>query len=360
MSPEQIRGDAHLMDGRSDIYSLGAVLYELLAGRPLFRAADFTEYYELILRREPRPLRSLDDTIPEELDKICLKCLAKDIRDRYATAQDLARDLNAWSSRKGQVHSGSAWLRGAVALSLALSLVAGAAVLFQRIAPLSGGQANAPSVTPLEQIAATAPKSPATPGAPVVKELVWPQGTTLSQWEVLPTTQQLKVYCDSVSLLQLGATEAEDWELSATLEQVTGTGRVGLFLGYRKDPQGGTASFELIRLMVLGDKEYLNRRIEKHQSDATFDPLVGDTLASARLETHRRQNTLRLVVRGNRLREVYFNGVAIPELADVATSPPTSGAYGVFNRQSDVVVSELLFNGRAIPLLDSTLPRELP
>src|SRR5262249_46521604 len=77
MSPEQICGDTHLMDGRADIYSLGVVLYELLTGRPLFRADDLAGYRELILRREPRPPRSIDDTIPEELERICLKCLAK-------------------------------------------------------------------------------------------------------------------------------------------------------------------------------------------------------------------------------------------------------------------------------------------
>src|SRR5262249_59024479 len=95
MSPEQISGDTHLMDGRADIYSLGAVLYELLTGRALFRAGDIDEYRELILRREPRPPRAIDDTIPQELERICLKCLAKQVRDPYRTPQDLANHPNA-------------------------------------------------------------------------------------------------------------------------------------------------------------------------------------------------------------------------------------------------------------------------
>jgi serine/threonine protein kinase len=353
MAPEQIKGDTHLMDGRADLYSLGAVFYELLAGRPLFQADDFDEYRELILRREPRPLRSLDDAIPEELERICLKCLAKDMKDRYATAQDLAHDLGAWLSKQGRAPSASAWLQGAVAVSLVVSLVAGAAMLAQRNNALPGSSGSEqPTSAPLVQIVSPDPTPSDERREPTVKELIWPHGKRLSHWEVLPETQQLKVYCESVSLLQLGQTDADDWEFSATLTQFTGSGRIGLFLGYRDDPQTGAASFEVIRLMVLGEKAFLNRRTETYQSNAMLDPLVGVNSATVALQTLYRENTIRLVVRDNRLREVFLNGEPVPDLGNVDSPPPAVGPFGVFNRESDVVVSNALFNDRPILLLE--------
>jgi serine/threonine protein kinase len=239
MAPEQVRGEAHWINGQTDIWALGVILYQMLAQRRPFQGATNEEIYDEILHRTPTSLRELNPQVSKTLDEIVLKCLEKDPSRRFGTAADLRQALatcllpvevagHTNNLRIKQVLWGAATLAIlSVILLLAREIVTPAAMI----------------VSPDEQVGA-GPRAEPRPGEwqflldRPPDQILWPfPAEPSSDWSFLPEKRKVTVLTDKRHLLRLGSTDRNDYDLSITLKQAPWLGgRMGLFLGCHESP----------------------------------------------------------------------------------------------------------------------------
>ena len=130
MAPEQARGEGRDVGPLADVYSLGAILYEMLTGRPPFKGSSPLETLSLVVQAEPVPPMKLRPGLARDLETICLKCLSKESERRYLGAAELADDLDRWlhgspiqARRVELIERGWKWIkREPTAAMLALTL----------------------------------------------------------------------------------------------------------------------------------------------------------------------------------------------------------------------------------------------
>jgi hypothetical protein len=149
MAPEQPCGDGKHIGPAADVYALGAILYELLTGRPPFRAATPLDTVLQVVSEEPVPPARLNSKTPRDLETICLKCLAKEPAKRYASAEALVEDLRRYQAGEpiaarpaGRLERGWRWCRRNRALAGALAAVALSLVLGTVASTAFGVRAN--------------------------------------------------------------------------------------------------------------------------------------------------------------------------------------------------------------------------
>ena len=126
MAPEQARGDTKLAGPAADTYSLGAILYEMLTGRPPFKGISAMDTVKQVIEVEPVSPSRIQYRVPRDLETICLKCLQKEPRKRYAAAKEMADDLNRYlvgepihARRTPMVERGIKWTKRHPAYALA-------------------------------------------------------------------------------------------------------------------------------------------------------------------------------------------------------------------------------------------------
>jgi serine/threonine protein kinase len=340
MAPEQAEGRASDVGPRTDVYALGAILYECLTGRPPFKGINRSETLERVRTRPPTSLRRLRSEVPAELEAICLKCLEKQPGRRYGTAGELAADLQAWLAGKTpRVQPVRGLRRRLLALAAAIGLIALGSGGLLLLAANQNEADPAPVVnTPLQPNV----WHPLLTREPRV--LHWPSQSKNSHWQFRPDTRELMLSCEGVGLLALGQTTAPRYEIVMTMQQSPWAGNIGLFFGLEEcmvhgEPGQRYQYLELVRLdhRDAGSSFRLDWRSRTLIGPPERRRVLGSQLRRASVEFRLtpREHRLEMKVGPGGLAKVSWDGQPLLGLsADQLRRPPTAaeyrGAFGVY------------------------------
>lgn len=228
MSPEQVRGES--LDARSDVFSLGTVLYEMLTGRRAFRAGSTVETLNAILKEEPAALPP-GARVPEELSEILGRCLAKRRENRYHSAADLAHDLRAGRVTAPALRGPTSEMRRApkwvLALGITLPLaIAAAGFWLTRRGPPKASPLRTLAVLPFRSIGA---ESEGGFGLGLADALIG-RLATLKELTVRPTSAISRYEAPPADAISAGEQLGVEAVLEGTLQKLEGVTRVSLQL----------------------------------------------------------------------------------------------------------------------------------
>ncbi|MCY2964832.1 MAG: serine/threonine-protein kinase [Planctomycetota bacterium] len=387
MAPEQIRGEAHRLDGRTDIWALGVILYEVLCGRRPFNGSR-ERVFDEVLHRDPKPPRQHDDTVPKELESICLKCLAKSPAARYSTCGDIASAIRDWLSQSWTEAPPETTSRsGSGTRKFNTLLAADQSSTSRRITPLVSapvrprrrsrklwlgltlasfllvaGTLWAPvlgllsSTTPANQTRVlgrwyeTLDHKP----APVM----WTAIAKDSNWQWNPESHQTTVTSNYPAAFQTGTTDSNSFRLEVRFSTGSATGDSGLFWGAHEAPaeHGVTGTdFQVVTFNRLQNETPANSFRLSRTQNTTWTPRGGpsplmnrEMLTGARVGAPTEpQQVLQILVLQGQLREVRWNGqiydkMGEPDLLGPALRPLVCpGGFGIYNEGGTTIFHEV-------------------
>jgi serine/threonine protein kinase len=375
MAPEQLRGAVHHCDGRTDIWALGVLFYELLTGRRPFAGSALDE----ILEKPARPPRQLDETIPRELEACCLRCLNKRVEDRYPAAIDVAEFLQGWLAEQSGAEptsrgppppqvavtveesgSGSRMLLPVPSPSIPRSVLGKVAITALTLAVLAlGGWWWSSFLRHTDDPAtSSAHVAPAVLAPNTWHDLLAEQPHTLItagenpqlHWDAAQHT--LAAAAGYPTLIQFGQTNEPNYQVRLTLRQRPWSGRVGLFCGGRDDsPLANQIEFQLLVLELNEPQSrdlVMHRMLVAHEQDGRQAPISRRRLARQDVP-HPGLEAMVLVaeVRNGQLARVTVGDRDLDQLIDVPQAPRDprawSGPLGLYLDDSSVVVEKAEF-----------------
>jgi serine/threonine protein kinase len=363
MSPEQVVGEVHLMDGRTDIWSLGVILYQLLTGRHPFGGNHATDLLEQILRRNPKPPRQIDDRIPKRLEAVVLKALQKHPPQRFNTMRDLAdalrecgddesshqANLASESHVEGTMLQSSRKTWGGVFHKVGLYLLpilCAVALIINLTASRRGkdGASLDPSKNAMSAGIIRNVWQPMLVARP--REALWSRFKEGGVWNHDADARSLSIDSQGLGMLKIEETNAASFKLQVGILKNSQSGQAGVFFGHHDslEPDGSTATqMQAIYLLCYRDEQGQQAFDIRRDSITLVPTSVGvpsvrryHKLACPVPQPPLEEITLEIDIVAGRLNAVRWGGLVLKQLADHDIGPDNPppecrGTFGVFN-----------------------------